>query len=79
MNMHRTLEDTREYSKGVSMETIAVTAQTKLRGGESIRPVVPSISVATTFEFDKVDDYLKHSVVRKEMHVFLNNNFCISE
>ncbi|XP_072169308.1 L-methionine gamma-lyase-like [Diadema setosum] len=62
IDLSRTLEDTRDYPPGVTMETVAVTAQTKLRGSETTRPVVPSISVATTFEMDKVDDYMQYTV-----------------
>lgn len=60
LDMRRNFEDTRDYPEGVTKETLAVTAQTKLRGTVTNKPVVPSISIATTFEIKDLDDYMKY-------------------
>lgn len=60
LDMRRNFEDTRDYPEGVTKETLAVTAQTQLRGTDTNRPVVPSISIATTFEVKDLDDYMKY-------------------
>ena len=55
----RRQEDVHDYPSDTKPETIAVTAQPKLKGQHLTRPVVPSISVATTFEINKVDEYMQ--------------------
>ena len=60
LDMRRNFEDTRDYPEGVTKETLAVTAQTQLRGTDTNKPIVPSISIATTFEVKDLDDYMKY-------------------
>ncbi|XP_072024651.1 L-methionine gamma-lyase-like [Amphiura filiformis] len=55
----RRQEDVHDYLEGTTLETLAVTAQPKLKGHHLTRPVVPSISVGTTFEINKVDEYMQ--------------------
>ena len=55
----RKQEDIHDYPECTSLDTIAVTAQPKLKGHDLTRPVVPSISVGTTFEIKKVDEYMQ--------------------
>ncbi|XP_033110024.1 L-methionine gamma-lyase-like [Anneissia japonica] len=55
----RTVENTHKYDAHTKLETIAVTSQCKLQGKDLVSPVVPSISLASTFKINKVDEYEK--------------------
>lgn len=53
----RKMEEIRDYRDDVSMDTVAVSCQPRLMGQEYCFPVVPSISVSSTFQFKKAELY----------------------
>ncbi|XP_011682587.2 uncharacterized protein LOC587761 [Strongylocentrotus purpuratus] len=58
----RRLEDVKDYDDDVSQDTLAVTAKTKLRMPTLTTPIVPSISLSSSYELrGKVEDYQEFS------------------
>ncbi|XP_071958490.1 L-methionine gamma-lyase-like isoform X2 [Antedon mediterranea] len=55
----RKLENTHEYDADTKLDTIAVTAQCKLGDQNLASPVVPSISLSSTFRINNVGEYKK--------------------
>ena len=61
----RRLEDVKDYDDDVSQDTLAVTAKTKLRMPTLTTPIVPSISLSSSYELHgKVEDFPEFSKVR---------------
>ncbi|XP_038068880.1 L-methionine gamma-lyase-like isoform X1 [Patiria miniata] len=52
-------EEMHRFDSETSLETKAVCSQSKLKGLELTTPLVPSISVASTFSINKVDEYME--------------------
>ncbi|XP_038066821.1 L-methionine gamma-lyase-like [Patiria miniata] len=52
-------EEMRSFDSETRLETKAVCSQSKLKGLELTTPLVPSISVATTFSISKVDEVVE--------------------
>ncbi|XP_041457252.1 L-methionine gamma-lyase-like [Lytechinus variegatus] len=61
-NRIRRLEDVKDYDDGVTKDTLAVTAKTKLRLPTATTPIVPSLSWSSSYELHgKVEDYQQFS------------------
>lgn len=69
----RKMEEIRDYRDDVSMDTVAVSCQPRLMGQEYCLPVVPSISVSSTFQFKKAELYSECLAV-SVMKFFLESN-----
>ena len=49
----------RPFDPETSLETRAVCSQSKIKGLQLTSPLVPSISLASTFRINRVDEYMK--------------------